>query len=158
MKPTDYEHFDPSTEWQSFGDANSEDYGGTFLRYHDERWTVIETIPFADVNPDVSSDSTEQYVKVYTVRHDDVWKDGDLEEGVSEAMKLELRALFENGGKTGVSPEGNSARFLLRADYFVAGAIQYLPHDSDSVKDPEDYGGYAEMLESFDVDIDGLDF
>lgn len=157
MKPTDYHEFDPSTEWRNFGDASPEDHGGTFLRYHHERWTVIETIPYADVNPDAPSDSTEQYVKGYTVYHDDVWKDGDPEQGVTDEMADELLALHEHGGKRGASPEGDSRRFLGSVDYYVAGVVQHLACGVDSVKNIEDYDGYTGMLESFDVNTDDLD-
>lgn len=73
--PVDSEHFDPSTEWQNYGDVNPERHGGIFVKWDTaaEVWRVVHTQSAMSLPKDMTTE--DQMIQCMIIEPRDIWQD-----------------------------------------------------------------------------------
>lgn len=155
LNPTEHPDFDPSETWVNYGDVNPEPHGGRFIKYDADagQWLLVETINMADIDPSAGEDCTRHHVEKYWLEPQDVWVDGDPDNGFSDAIQDILESLHEHGGLAGDSPEPDSPQFMGDVSYYLADITHYQYGSTTATEDTEDYAdGYDEMIAEYGVD------
>ncbi len=141
------EEFD--TNWVNYWDANPEDHGGRFVRWDadSECWEIVEVTAPGDLPSEFAGES-EYLVEQYWVYPDNVWVDGEPENGFTDDMESILESLDATNHFE--APGGEP--FIDRIEYYVADFVHYLHDDRHKIVDVEDYDNYDDMIAAFGVE------
>jgi hypothetical protein len=143
VAPVDHEAFEPHEDWGNYWDVNPVDHGGTFIRWDDHHWKIVEVWP-----PSVWPED-EYIVEQIHVHPDDVWQDpDDPATDFTEDMKKILRSLSDEHHLPVAPP------FLESVTYYVADFTHYIrDHYSETFEIPEsDEDAYWEQVEQYGVE------
>lgn len=141
------EQFD--TEWTNYGDMNPEPNGGRFVRWDDDdgSWDIVTTDKAMHVVAD-EDNPDKQMVSEYEVHSDDVWVNGDPDEGFTDHMVSILDSFSHDHHKA--APGGKP--FMNKVQYYVADMSHKLSSRWKYEVIGEDYDTYDEMLSAYGVD------
>lgn len=159
---TEIEEFQNPTEWANYGDMTPAIHGGRFLRWDGDHWLIVETRNLEEVGPEgMIRDGEKWMIQTYSVYPDDVFPDGDPENGLTDEMKSILESLSDENYDPDNYPEHPTEyapEFAENIGYYVADIPSHSGiHGDDHYT--ADYWEYLEQNhgiapEEMDVDTD----
>jgi hypothetical protein len=130
-----------SDDWKNYGDVHPQDWGGLFVRWTGRFWDIVETHPPADL-PDGLSE-TEHMIEQAAVYPDDLFIDGDPDQGPTEDLQRPIEALHGTDSY-------EQAVIETPIGYYAAEYIRYYGgHSTDWVDDAE----YQTWLDDMEIDV-----
>jgi len=79
-------------EWVNMGDVNPEIHGGNFIRWENNMWNIVITT-HQDVLPKGTMENKSHMIEDLALYPEDVWVDGDPENGFTEAVLQDINSL-----------------------------------------------------------------
>lgn len=156
MHLTDHPDFDPADQWLNYGDANPRVHGGRFVTWTGDGWRMIETRDLQEVGPQGMIQGDDRWLfEDYYIEPADVFVDGEVENGLTDAMKKILASFSrehldpdnypEEADDTDLAPE-----LIDNLAYYVVD----IPHHAGPHGDDSYHANYWSALERYGIDTD----